>query len=81
MSAIIAAIPETLAGGVIETVVDQVVQADVVVAWHSYGAGRAITTPQYPGGNANGYEGKCEQDWGELDHGYPKITARSLQSN
>jgi hypothetical protein len=40
-------------GGVVEAIVDQMIEADVVITWQSDCARRAITPPQYPRGEAH----------------------------
>ncbi len=55
-------------GGVVKTVVDEMVEADVVVTRQADGACSAIAAPQHPGSNAYGYESQCEQEWRQLDH-------------
>src|SRR5262245_50361281 len=41
---------------VVEAIVDQVIEADVVITRQSDSARRAIAATQYPGGNPDGYE-------------------------
>src|SRR5262249_53733989 len=55
-------------GRMIETVVDQVVEANVIVPWQSHGARGAITAAQYPGGNADEDERQRQHDRWQLSH-------------
>src|ERR1700760_3107468 len=55
-------------GRVVESIVDKVVEPYVVVAGKPDRSCGAIAATEYPGGNADRYEGQCEQDWRELDH-------------
>src|SRR5882724_2628509 len=65
-------------GRMVEAIIDQMVEADVVVSRQPHGSRGAITAAEYPGGNADRYESQCEQDGWQLDH-TPKITAEVLQ--
>jgi hypothetical protein len=55
-------------GGVVKTVVDQVIQADVVVARQSNSPGRTHAATEKPGGNADEHEREGEQKWRQLEH-------------
>ena len=56
-------------GGVVEAVVDQVVEADVVVARQPHGARGAVAPAEKPGRHADQDEGQGEQEWRQLEHG------------
>jgi hypothetical protein len=57
-------------GGVIEAVVDEVVEANVVITWQTYSARGAHAAPEKPRGDADGHEGQGQKKWGELKHSY-----------
>ena len=40
-------------GRMVEAIVDQMVEADVIVSRQTYSTRRAVTAAEYPGGNAN----------------------------
>ncbi len=54
--------------GAIEAVIDEVIQANVVVTRQAHGACRGVTAPKYPGGEADEHECESEQEWRQLDH-------------
>src|SRR3989440_641416 len=54
--------------GVVETVVDEMVEADVVVARQAHGARRAVTAAEKIGGETDEDEGQRQQQWRQLEH-------------
>jgi hypothetical protein len=55
-------------GGVVEAVVDEMIEANVVVAWQTHSACSTHPSPEKPGGSTNGDEGQREQKWRQLEH-------------
>jgi hypothetical protein len=55
-------------GGVVEAVVDEMVEADVVIARQAHSARRSHPSPEKPSGSADGHEGESEQKWRQLEH-------------
>src|SRR6202521_1476709 len=54
--------------GVIETVVDEMVEADVIVARQAHGARRAVTAAEKICGETDEYEGQRQEQWRQLEH-------------
>src|SRR5207237_9153240 len=54
--------------GVVETVVDEMVEADVVVARQAHGACRAVTAAEKISGETDEDEGQRQQQWRQLEH-------------
>ena len=55
-------------GGMVEAVIDEMVEADVVIARQAHSARRSHPSPEKPGGSTNGDEGQREQKWRQLEH-------------
>jgi hypothetical protein len=55
-------------GGVIESVVDEVIEANVIITRQAHGTRRSHATPEKPRSSTNGYECQREQKWGQLEH-------------
>jgi hypothetical protein len=55
-------------GGVIESVVDEVIEADVIVTRQAHGTRRSHAATEKPRSSADGYECQREQKWGQLEH-------------
>ena len=56
-------------GGMIEAVVDEVIEAHVVIARQSHGARGAVAASEKPGGQAHQDEGQREEQRRQLEHG------------
>ena len=54
---------------VVEAIVDQVIEADVVVARQAHGARGAIAATEEPGSQTDQDEGQRQQQWRQLEHG------------
>src|SRR6267378_3623060 len=54
--------------GVIETVVDEMVEADVIVARQAHGARGAVTAAEKICGETDEYEGQRQEQWRQLEH-------------
>jgi len=55
-------------GGMVETVVDEVVEPDVVVARQTHRARSTHAAAEKPSGDADEHERQGEQKWGQLEH-------------
>ena len=55
-------------GGVVEAVVDEMVEADVIVTRQAHGARSTHPSPEKPGSSTNGHKGQREQEWRQLKH-------------
>ena len=55
-------------GGVIEAVVDEVIEADVIIARQAHGAGGAVAAAEKPGREAHQDEGQRQKQWRQLEH-------------
>jgi hypothetical protein len=53
---------------VVEAVVDEMVEADVVIARQAHSARRSHPSPEKPGGSPDGHKGESEQKWRQLEH-------------
>ena len=67
--------PRKNLGGVIEAVIDEVVQADVVIPRQTHGARSPDAPAEKPGSNANGYESQGQKNGGQFKHSYQTIAA------
>src|SRR5579862_5771010 len=68
-------------GSVIEAVVDQVIEADVVVTRQPYGTRGAIAAAEKPGRQAHQDEGQGEQQWRQFEHGFRRYQVRVTNDN
>jgi hypothetical protein len=55
-------------GGVVEAVVDEMVEADVIITWQAHRARSTHPSPKKPGGSTNGDKSQREQKWRQLEH-------------
>jgi hypothetical protein len=55
-------------GGVVEAIVDEMVEAHVIVTGETHRAGGTHASAQKPGGRTDGHKGQCEQKWRQLEH-------------
>ena len=55
-------------GGVIESVVDEVIEANVIITRQAHGTRRSHATTEKPRSSTDGYECQREQKWGQLEH-------------
>jgi hypothetical protein len=54
--------------GVVEAIVDEMVEAHVVITWQTHRARGTHAPPQKPGGSTDGHKGQREQKWRQLEH-------------
>src|SRR6516164_6811449 len=54
--------------GVVEAVVDEMIEADVVVAWQAHRSGCAIAAAEKPGGQPYEDEGQRKKQWRQFEH-------------
>ena len=55
---------------VVETIVDEVIEPDVVIARQAHRAGYAVTATEKPGRQPHEDEGQCQEQWRQLEHNY-----------
>ena len=56
-------------GGVVEAVVDEVIEAHVVVARQAHGTRGAVAAPEEIGGEADQHEGQRQEQRRQFEHG------------